>query len=432
MPAGPEDLTGPPGGRAGPGLAAGLLIGGISALALNLRAAVTSLPPVFPELGSGLHLSSATLALLAATPVLCFGVFSPAAAPLSRRFGEERVLGGALVLLAAGLLLRGALPGALLFGGTILAGAAIALLNVLLPSLVKRRNPDHAGLLIGIYLLLLSVGAVVASLVAVPVFTAAGGGHGAIRLTLALWALPALLAAALWIPQFRYRTPPAAAGPAASHRQHGGGGLVTLARSALAWQVTAFMGLQSLSYYAALSWFPTLLRDRGMSAAQAGDLSAVMNVGNGITALLVPALAHRLADQRGLAVASVAAGVAGLTGAAFAPVAWAGPWMLLLGMAQGATLGLAIFFTVARSPDPVTASSLSALAQGGGYLISAAGPLLLGLLHSATGGWTVPVLVLLGVAGGQLVSGVLAGRARTVPATGPPSGPASRLAADRS
>jgi CP family cyanate transporter-like MFS transporter len=122
-----------------------LLVAGISVLALNLRAAITSLPPVFPELSAGLHLSGAALALLAATPVLCFGVFSGVAAPLSRRFGEERVLGAALVLLAAGLLLRGAFPGVLLFPGTVLAGAAVALLNVLLPSLVKRRSRTRRG-----------------------------------------------------------------------------------------------------------------------------------------------------------------------------------------------------------------------------------------------------------------------------------------------
>ncbi len=151
---------------------------GISALALNLRAAITSLPPVFPELAASLHLSGAELAVLAATPALCFGLFSGFAAPLSRRLGEERVLGAALVLLAAGLLLRGALPGALLFPGTVLAGAAIALMNVLLPSLVKRRRPEAAGRLIGSYLLLLSGGAVVASLIAVPVFRAAARRPG--------------------------------------------------------------------------------------------------------------------------------------------------------------------------------------------------------------------------------------------------------------
>jgi len=114
-----------------------LFVTGILALAFNLRGAVTSLPPVFPELASALHMSSLAVALLAATPVLCFGVFSIPAASLSRRLGEERVLLAALLLLAVGLLARGAWPGVMLFPGTVLAGAAIALMNVLLPSLVR-------------------------------------------------------------------------------------------------------------------------------------------------------------------------------------------------------------------------------------------------------------------------------------------------------
>src|SRR5271166_1702383 len=122
-----------------PARGAALLVIGILMLAFNLRSAITSLPPVFPELQSALHISDSGLALLAAIPVLCFGVFSGTAAPLSRRFGEERVLGAALLLLAAGLLLRGLSPTALLFPGTVVAGGAIALMNVLLPSLVKRR-----------------------------------------------------------------------------------------------------------------------------------------------------------------------------------------------------------------------------------------------------------------------------------------------------
>jgi len=383
-------------------------VAGIGALAVNLRAAITSLPPVFPELAVRLHLSGAALAVLAATPVLCFGVFSGVAGPLSRRFGEERVLGAALVLLAAGLLLRGAAPGSMLFPGTVLAGAAIALMNVLLPSFVKRRRPDQAGMLIGGYLLLLCAGAVVASLLAVPVFRAAGSGTGAVRLTLGIWALPAVAAAVVWLPQLRYRTVP-------PERRAAAGGVLAMARHVLAWQVTAFMGLQSLSYYAALSWFPTLLRDRGISAAQAGDLLALMNLGNAVTALLLPTLAHRAADQRRLVAISMAATSGGLAGSAFAPVGSAAAWMLLLGLGQGATLGLAIFFTMARAPDPAAAASLSAFAQGAGYLVAATGPLLLGFLHAVTGGWTIPVLALLGVALGQLISGWLAGRALTVP-----------------
>jgi CP family cyanate transporter-like MFS transporter len=188
-----------------------------------------------------------------------------------------------------------------------------------------------------------------------------------------------------------------------------------MARYPLAWQVMAFMGLQSLSYYAALSWFPTMFRDRGLSPEFAGDLLALMNLGNAITAMAVPMLAHRARDQRALVAAAMVATTVGLAGSAYAPVGSAAAWVLLLGLGQGATLGLGIFLTMARAPDPATAAALSGFAQGAGYLIAATGPPLLGVLHAATGGWSVPVAALLVVAAAQLVTGSLAGRALTVP-----------------
>src|SRR5580658_7695548 len=382
-----------------------LLVVAVTAAGFNLRAAITSLPPLFPDLQAQLHLSSAELSLLAATPVICFGAAAAFAAWLNRRFGEEVILLVALGVLTAGLLLRGAAPDIMLFPGTILAASAIAILNVLLSSMIKRRSPERAGVLIGIYLTALCVGAIIASLLSVPLYNASGGS---VRLALGLWAGPAALATLLWLPQLRYRAAGVAGLAPAPAR-------IKVHRYALAWQVMAFMGLQSLLYYAALSWLPTIFQDRGTSAVTAGNLLALMGLGNLLAAPIAPTLAHHTVGQRALVIPSMTAMAVGLAGSLWAPVGSAPFWVLVLGLSQGACLGLAIYFMTARSPDPGTAASLSAFAQSGGYLVASAGPLELGLLHTATGSWDIPVAVLLALAALGLALGVLAARPMVLP-----------------
>jgi len=402
-----------------------LLVVAVAAAGLNLRTAITSLPPLFPDLQTQLHLSSAMLSLLAATPVICFGVVSAFTAWLNRRYGEEMILLVALVLLTAGLLLRGVAPGTMLFPGTALAASAIAVLNVLLSSMAKRRWPERAGLLLGIYLTTLSAGAIVSSLLSVPLYRSSGGS---VRLALGVWAAPAALAVLLWLPQLRYRTgpvPAAADGTAVSGPPRAG---VKVYRYALAWQVTAFMGLQSLLYYAALSWLPTIFQDRGDSAVTAGNLLALMGVGNLATSLIVPVLAHRRPSQRGLVVPSLIGTAAGLAGSLWAPLGSAPFWVLVLGVSQGSCLGLAIFFMLARAPDAGVAASLSAFAQSVGYLVASAGPLVVGLLHSATGSWNLPVALLLVLCAAELATGLLAGRPLQLPSVTPPPAPEARNA----
>jgi MFS transporter, CP family, cyanate transporter len=414
-----------------------LLVVGVLALGFNLRGAITSLPPVFPELQDSLGLSGTTIALLAATPVICFGVVSGFAAALARRAGEERVLLGAIVALTAGLVARGAAPQVLLFPGTILLSGAIAVMNVLLSSLIKRRWPERAGFLIGMYITALSAGAIVASLVSVPLWQDTGGS---VALTLGWLAAPAALGALLWLPQTAgsradraARRTPRPAGPlgsavapespeapaavGAGHATRVPRGRLTVRRYALAWHVTLFMGMQSLLYYAALSWLPTMLRARGVSAAHAGDLLALMGVGNLTVSLIIPMAAQRMRSQLLLVLPTVAALAGGLAGLLYAPLGGAVAWALILGAGQNAALGLAVFFTAARAPNAAAAASLSALAQSVGYLLASAGPLEVGLLHSATGSWTLPVLVLFAFNAVLLVAGILAARPRMLPAS---------------
>jgi CP family cyanate transporter-like MFS transporter len=397
-----------------------LLVIAVAAAGFNLRTAITSLPPLFPDLQTQLHLSTATLSLLAATPVICFGVVSAFAAWLNRRYGEELILLVALILLTAGLLLRGVAPEAMLFPGTVLAASSIAVLNVLLSSMAKRRWPERAGLLIGIYLTALSVGAILSSLLSVPLYRSSGGS---VRLALGVWAAPAALAVLLWLPQLRYRTagmaPVAGGRPGPAAARAG----VRLYKYALTWEVTAFMGLQSLLYYAALSWLPTIFQDRGASAITAGNLLALMGVGNLATSLVVPVLAHRSPSQRALVVPSLIGTAAGLAGCLWAPLGMAPFWVLVLGVSQGSCLGLAIFFMMARAPDAGVAASLSAFSQSVGYLVASVGPLMVGLLHSATGSWNIPVALLLVLCAAELATGVLAGRPLTLPAAPPAQSP---------
>ena len=454
--------AGPTGERGHTGrrwLATALFVAGVVALAFNLRPAITSLPPVFPELSANLGLSPATVTVLATIPVVCFGLVSGVAARLSRRFGDERALLVALIVLASCLAARGAVPHQALLPATAVAAGGVAIMNVLLSGLIKRRMPAHAGLLIGIYLLSLSVGSIIGSLISVPVYQASGGSA---RLVLGLWAAPAAVAAVMWLPQARRRAAgglaagtvarsemagdPAgrgiAAGTAAGSATAGDGELAgggaavgvtadsgaarraaarqrasaghAVHRHLLGWQVAGFMGLQSLAYYSTLSWLPILFRGRGATPAQAGVLISVAALGGALTSLVIPVLAHRAPDQRLLLIPTVLVSGVGIAAALYAPMSTAAFWMFVLGLGQGAALGLAIFFTMARAATPAIAASLSSLAQSAGYLLASTGPLLVGFLHTVTGAWTVPIFLLLGVTVIELLVGYLAARGRVI------------------
>ncbi len=371
-------------------------------IALNLRALFASLSALLPEIMHGTGASPATASLMTTLPVLCLGIFSLPVARFAARFGAERVVLGALLAIAAGTALRGLATLPTLLGGGLLAGAGIAFGNVLLPGLVKRDFPDRIAPMTGLYSMALSGGAALAAGLTVPIARATGSW----AVGLAGWAIPALAVAALWTPQVVMAKPPKPAiGAGASH---------SLWRDGLAWQVSFFMGLQSALAYCVFGWLAPILRDRGLEAAAAGYVLSVSVVGQMVGCLLAPSFAVRGRDQRAISVLLYGLVLAGIMGCFYASLGTAWAWAALLGLGQGGLLGVALTIILLRAPNAAAAARLSGMAQGVGYTLAAGGPLLVGLMRQAFGGFKeVPFFLALLVLAGAL-SGLGAGRARLI------------------
>lgn len=371
-------------------------------MAANLRVAVASVPPVLALLRQTMHLSVLGTALLAALPVLCFAALSPLAAVVGARLGLKRALGAAMAGLTAGLVLRLG-PGApTLYAGTIVAAGSVALMNVLLPALVKRAFPGRTGLLTGLYATALGVGAALSAGLSAPLAASALGWRGA----LGLWALTAVAALVLW--QVVHVPEEAASPPLEAMARRPAG---SVWRDRVVWQVTWFMGLQSLGYYAILSWLPAIAASRGLSAGQGGLLLSLATVVGLPLGLLLPALAGRRHDQRALVGLTSALTATGLLGLALGGRDMV-VWTVALGMGQGASFPLALTLIGLRTRHSADTAALSTFAQSGGYALAALGPLVVALLHEATGGWSWPIGFLLAATAAQWIAGLGAGSYR--------------------
>jgi MFS transporter, CP family, cyanate transporter len=377
----------------------------VIATALNLRIAVASVPPLIDELRASVPLSGTAAGALTTLPVVCMALGATMVPRLSRRMGHELPLVLVGLAMAAGTLVRVAPSVVALYAGTTLAGMGVAVGNVLVPSLVKRDFHESAGFMTGVYTMAISASAGLAAGLTVPIENAIGRGW---RPALAVWALPAVVAAAVWVPFARHPAAVADRRVAAPHEPR------RLLRDRLAWQVTLFMGAQSLMFYSLLSWLPSILQEHGMSKGTSGAYLSIFTLLGTPLCLVVPVIAARMRDQRALVTASVLFLAGGIAGLIASPGSATIVWTVLAGISQAATLGLAFLFFVLRSRNQAEAAELSSMAQGFGYAVAALGPLIMGGLHEATGGWTVPLVFLLVMVVPELVFGVQAGRRRHV------------------
>jgi CP family cyanate transporter-like MFS transporter len=378
-----------------------LLLAGMVAVAVNLRPAASSVGPVLDGVRDGLGLSSTAASALLALPLVCFGAMALLAPLVASRLGFARAIGFAMLILSGGLVLRVAGDVPALYVGTFLAGASIAVVNVLLPVLVKRRFGTRTGAATTVYSTAMIGSASLASGITVPIEHWLGGGW---RVGLGVWAVPAALAFLFWAPQLRGSADHAAT-PVPL------GAALRLWRDPVARQLTLFFGLQAASFYAILSWLPTILKAQGIGATDAGVLLAVSALMGLPGALLIPGIAVRARNQRFLALALCCSTATGFVGLIAAPTAVPLLWAVLIGIGQGASFPLALTLIVLRSDSVETTTALSTLTQGCGYLIAACGPLALGAVHDLTGSWSAAVALLLALLVPQALAGLGAGRA---------------------
>ncbi|WP_314649158.1 MFS transporter [uncultured Microbacterium sp.] len=411
---------------------------GIVLVAFSLRSAVASLSPVIDHIARDFAVSSVVVGLIGAAPPVCFAVFGLVTPLVERRLGLERVAVIALALVSLGLLLRGfAGDSTALLAATVVVFAGVGAGNVLLPPLVKKYFPDRLGVMMTLYSTMMAVSTFVPPLVAVPIADSLGW-----RVSLGVWGVFAVLALLPWIALLvaeRGRgaaSAPASGGTAPADDPTDGvhdltdavaaaTGPIAVAspspkvfgrlwRLPLAWALALVFGTSSTMAYVAFAWLPSVLVDTaGVSPATAGFLLSLFALAGLPCGLLVPILVVRFQATRPLFLFSIVCGLLGLGGLLVVPTVAPALWAIVYGF-SAALFPLSLVLLSIRARTPESAVALSGFVQSIGYAIAAVFPLLVGLLHDTTGGWQVPLIVVMGVLVVSIPAGLVAGRRRTI------------------
>lgn len=399
------DPTPPP--RRRPIRAGWLLAAAVLLVSLLLRAPISSVPPALAEISATLALTPTVAGMATALPLICFGVFAFITPLLAARVGHELTLWVAVALIVVGIGLRSVVSVGTFFGGITLIGLGIAIGNVIIPAIIRARFPLRVALMMALYSLGLQVSAALGAASTEPLLAIGWQWPRA----LLIWLVPAVATAVVWT----LATVAVLRRDGGAHARRRATGLGQVSRRLVTWVICVFMGLQSLSFYALLTWIPQLLVDRGFSTGQAAVLLTVFSLLGMPGSFLGPRMAS---GGRGW-IAIVA--VFGLNIAGVLLLLFGGgltvAGIVICGLCQGVMLAVALTF-IAQQRDPSDVAAVSAMAQGIGYGLAAAGPLALGALYSATGDWVWPILLLAAALALAAVSGAWVAR-----------GQAARLAA---
>lgn len=380
-----------------------LLIIVMMVFAANLRTPFTSIAPLLTTIGESLSLTPAQIGIVTTLPLIAFAAISPFAATVGRRFGLERALFGALLLLICGIALRSSGWTWALYVGTLIIGSGIAIGNVLLPSLIKRDFPKKVAPLTSAYSLTMGIAAAIGSVVMIPLMQLHSSGW---QFALACLAILPIVTLFIWLPQLKKHStvPVSTAHLPTSNR---------LWRAPLAWQITLFLGLNSFIYYCIINWLPAMLVDSGYSPSSSASVLGLLHLMTALPGLLLIPVLNRFKEQKWIAVGATSFLLTGLAGLALLPD-MAALWVSIYGLGASTGLILGLAFTGLRVATPHQAASMAGMAQSIGYCFAAIGPTLIGIMHDKANNWHGSFMLLFVFGCLMMLFGYAAGKDRVI------------------
>ncbi|HEX1527412.1 cyanate permease [Streptococcus pneumoniae] len=358
---------------------------GIILIGVSLRTPFTVLPIILGNISQGLEVEVSSLGVLTSLPLLMFTLFSPFSTQLAQKIGLEHLFTYSLFFLTIGSLIRLInLP--LLYLGTLMVGASVAVINVLLPSLIQANQPKKIGFLTTLYVTSMGIAAALASYLAVPI-TQASSWKGLILL-LTLLCLATFL---VWLPNHRYNHRLA---PQTKQKSQ-----IKVMRNKQVWAIIIFSGFQSLIFYTVMTWLPTMSIHAGLSSHEAGLLTSILSLISIPFSMTIPSLTTSLSTRnRQLMLTLVSlAGVVGIS-MLFFPINNFIYWLaihLLIGTATSALFPYLMVNFSLKTSAPEKTAQLSGLSQTGGYILAAFGPTLFGYSFDLFHSWVPSVAALL-------------------------------------
>ncbi len=382
-----------------------ILILGIIFVAFNLRPAITSVGPIIDLIRSDLGISNGIAGFITTLPLISFAILSILAPKIGHLVGNERTIFLGLLVLCIGIITRSLGNTSMLFFGTILVGVGVAIGNVLIPSIVKLHFPLKVGIITSIYTTSMNTFAAIGSGFSIPLAKGLSLGW---RWALASWALVAVIAMIMWLPQLRNINKATDSYSNQSSNR-------SMWRSPIAWQVTLFMGLQSFLFYCTVAWLPEILESKGMQLSMAGWMVSLMQLVGLPTTFLAPVIANRFKSQKLIVFIIGLVYFAGVMGLLFVQTNGLLIFSIIcIGSAQGASISLVLTMIGLRTKNPRQAANLSGMAQSVGYLLAAIGPALVGFLFDYTHSWLTPLIIFSIITILMIIAGVGAGRNRYV------------------